>query len=85
MPIILCNINLFDANQKIYVFKEEQEEYSEVPMHFLDRALIMACYRENIYDIHLFGLDKVVNELKDNINKKENLLFSQNKIKVEVN
>ena len=51
MPIILCNINLFDANQKIYVFKEEQKEYSEVPMHLLDRALIMACYKENIYDI----------------------------------
>lgn len=86
MPLIYCTINLFDADQVIYMIQNNQEkEIAKVPLDFLDKSLAGLCYSKNIYNIHLFGIDAFVNEIAEKINKYEELKYSNNKIKVEVN
>lgn len=86
MSLIYCNINLFDSDQVIYMIQNnEEKEIAKVPLDFLDKSLTGLCYNKNIFNIHLFGIDAFVNEIAEKINKYEELNYSNNKIKVEVN
>ena len=86
MPIIYCRINLFDADQTIYLIEEEnQKELAKTQLEYLDGTLAALCHEKEVYSVHLFGLDDFVIDIANKINKTEELMFSQNKIKVEVN
>lgn len=88
MQVIYCKINLFDADQIIYLIdteKGQEKEIAKAPLEYLDSTLATLCHDKQVYNIHLFGLNDFVEDIAKQINKTENLLFSQNKIKVEVN
>lgn len=86
MPVIYCAINLFDADQVIYLIEENnQKEIAKTPLDYLDGTLAALCHDKEIYNVHLFGLEDFVIDIANKINKTEELMFSQNRIKVEVN
>ena len=86
MPVIYCSINLFDADQKVFIIENGVEkEIAKAPLDYLDGALVSLCHDKDVYNIHLFGLESFVNDIATGISKTENAMFSQNKIKVEVN
>ena len=86
MPVIYCKINMFDAEQKIYIVDDGQpQEVTSVDLKHLDGTIAALCYERNIYNVHLFGLRDFIIDVKKAINMTENLMFSQNRIEVEVN
>ena len=86
MQVIYCRINLFDADQTIYLIKDgEEKEIAKAPLEYLDCTLAALCHDRQVFDVHLFGLQDFVVDVAKKINKTEDLMFSQNRIKVEVN
>jgi len=87
MQVILCNINLFDADQKVWLVDESsgQKEIARVPLDHLYKVLPDLCRDKNVYNVHLFGFTDIVNEVTQNLAKEEVRLYNENKIKVEVN
>ena len=87
MPVIYCPINLFDADQKIYLVSDDgkQKEIAKTPLDYLDGTLVALCYEKQVYDIHLIGVRDFILDVVEDIQKTENLMFSQKRIKVEVN
>lgn len=86
MPVIYCRINLFDMDQKIYLVNGENEkEIAKAPLDHLDGTLVALCHDKDVYNVHLFGLQDFVIDIAKAINKTEDLMFSQNRIQVEVN
>lgn len=86
MQVIYCRINLFDADQTIYLIKDgEEKEIAKAPLEYLDGTLAALCHDKEVFDIHLFGLQDFVTDIATKISKTEDLMFSQNRIKVEVN
>ena len=85
MSVIFCPINLFDMYQIVYLIKNNNQEIlTRVALANADEVLTKICYNEEVYNIHLLGVDGIVINLADKIKKYENLKFSQDKIKVEV-
>lgn len=86
MQVIYCKINLFDADQTIYLIKNgEEKEIAKAPLEYLDGTLAALCHDKQVFDVHLFGIQDFVIDIATKISQTENLMFSQNKIKVEVN
>ena len=86
MQVIYCRINLFDADQIIYLIKDgEEKEIAKAPLEYLDGTLAALCHDRQVFDVHLFGLQDFVVDVAKKVNKTEDLMFSQNRIKVEVN
>lgn len=86
MQVIYCRINLFDADQTIYLIKDgEEKEIAKAPLEYLDGTLAALCHDKEVFDVHLFGLQDFVVDVARKISKTEDLMFSQNRIKVEVN
>ena len=86
MQVIYCRINLFDADQTIYLIKDgEEKEIAKAPLEYLEGTLAALCHDRQVFDVHLFGLQDFVVDVAKKVNKTEDLMFSQNRIKVEVN
>ena len=86
MQVIYCRINLFDTDQTIYLIKDgEEKEIAKAPLEYLDGTLAALCHDKEVFDVHLFGLQDFVTDIATKISKTEGLMFSQNRIKVEVN
>lgn len=86
MQVIYCRINLFDADQTIYLIKDgEEKEIAKAPLEYLDGTLAALCHDRQVFDVHLFGLQDFVVDVAKKVNKTEDLMFSQSRIKVEVN
>lgn len=86
MPVIYCNISLFDTDQIIYLVEDEgsQKEIAKVPLDHLENTLSALCYSKNIYTIYLSGLSSFVKNVPQKIYAAERKMYTQNKIKVEV-
>lgn len=79
---IICNINLFSLNQ--YVDFPDGRSM-QVPFENLPHFLQGVCYEEGIYTIHLFGNEKFIEGIIEDIKSYEIMSYSENKIKFEVN
>lgn len=54
MPIIYCNINIFDYDQSIYAVEGEHTYLiAKVPFQELGKTMPELCYSKNIYSVHL--------------------------------
>ena len=87
MPVIYCQIQLFVLSQEIYMIKPDGEKklIAKAPLDYIANALASLCYEKEIFKIHLFGLNKIVEPIVEDIKTKENILFSESKIEIEVN
>lgn len=57
---IICNIQMFDLHQKIYLLDEngEQKEIgTAVALNQLPEKIIELCSAYKIHNVHLFGMD----------------------------
>lgn len=55
MPIIYCNINIFDYDQSVYMIEDNKSKLlAKVPMEDLGRAIPDICYDKDIYSVHIF-------------------------------
>lgn len=92
MKEIICNFNLYDLHQKIYMIDKENSHIKELAVTTIEnfpQDIIDACRREDVYDIHLYGSKDYAEGIKQSILTMANsggLLFDKNKImKIEVN
>lgn len=54
MPLIYCNINIFDYDQSVYVVDGEHTHLiAKVPFQELGKTMPELCNDKGIYDIHL--------------------------------
>lgn len=86
---IICNYNLFDVVQNVYVYREETDEtilMCQCTLENLGATIGEVCYARGIDKVHLYGHEEYAPTIIDDIKKYEDLMFSQNLvINVEVN
>lgn len=86
MSLIYCYINLFDADQEIYLLNcDDKKLIAKTPLNNISKVLPGLCRDKDCYDVHLYGLDVVATEMANKISKEEMKHYSERKIKVEVN
>ena len=87
MSLIYCYINLFDADQEIYLINgsDDKKLIAKTPLNNISKVLPDLCRDKDCYDVHLYGLDVVATEMANKISKEEMKHYSERKIKVEVN
>lgn len=86
MNKIVCNIDLGLGLQHVYYFKNDKQ-ISEESIAFSDLVnyLVATCYQDNIYNIHLFGNQKYLEGIIEQISIEEQTKYSTHKILLEVN
>ena len=91
MKKIVCNFNLFDMEQTIYIYIEENgvQRYEPIGMcgkiENLGHMLVEICYDYEIYNMHLFGHSGFMDSVLNDIDKYSNSAYSNGLITVEVN
>ena len=91
MKKIVCNFNLFDMEQTIYAYIEEDgvkrvEPIGRCKFENLGLMLTELCFANNINHIHLFGHEQYVDNIVHDIDKHSGCsAYSNGMIQVEVN
>ena len=87
MQVILCKIQFGVYDQEIYQADEygHSKLIAKAPLEVLDKTLVSLCFDKKIDEIYLYGIQDIAAQLAQDINKVEYSLYSDNKIKVEVN
>ena len=91
MKKIVCNFNLFDMEQTIYIYIEENgvQRYEPIgkcgKIENLGHMLVEICYANEIYNMHLFGHSGFMDSVLNDIDKYSNSADSNGLITVEVN
>ena len=85
---IICNINLFDADQSLYQMQEGWAGpvlIAKVPLDHMGRALPDICKEKDVYNVHLFGHEDFIKDIVNTVAEEETKLYSEQKINIEVN
>lgn len=91
MKKIVCNFSLFDMEQTIYIYIEENgvQRYEPIgkcsKIENLGHMLVEVCYANEIYNMHLFGHSRFIDAVLSDIDKHSNSAYSNGLITVEVN
>lgn len=91
MKKLICNFSLFDMEQTIYIFVEENgvQRYEPIgkcgKIENLGHMLTELCFANEIRNIHLFGHNRFIDGILNDIDKHSNSAYSQGLITVEVN
>ena len=91
MKKIICNFSLFDMEQTIYIYIEEDgvQRYEPIgkcgKIENLGNMLVEVCYANDIYNMHLFGHSRFINGVLNDIDAYSNSAYSNGLITVEVN
>lgn len=91
MKKIVCNFSLFDMEQTIYIYIEENGVQRYEPIGKCDKIenlgymLVEVCYANDIYNMHLFGHSRFIDAVLSDIDKHSNSAYSNGLITVEVN
>ena len=91
MKKIVCNFSLFDMEQTIYIFIEENgvQRYEPIgkcgKIENLGHMLVEVCYANDIHNMHLFGHSRFIDGVLSDIDKYSNSAYSNGLITVEVN
>jgi len=77
MPVIYCNINMFDYDQTVYIREDDGtlKIYAKIPYPELSKFLAKMAENENIKEIHLNGLTAFSLETKNKILKEYSAKF----------
>ena len=81
MSLIYCYINLFDADQEIYLLNgnDDKKLIAKTPLNNISKVLPGLCRDKDCYDVHLYGLDVVATEMANKISKEEMKHYSERK------
>ena len=91
MKKIICNFSLFDMEQTIYIYIEENgvQRYEPIgkcgKIENLGHMLVEVCYANDISNMHLFGHSRFIDGVLNDIDKYSNSAYSNGLITVEVN
>ena len=91
MKKIVCNFSLFDMEQTIYIYIEENgvQRYEPIgkcnKIENLGHMLVEVCYANDIDNMHLFGHSRFIDGVLNDIDKYSNSAYSNGLITVEVN
>ena len=91
MKKIVCNFSLFDMEQTIYIYIEENgvQRYEPIgkcgKIENLGHMLVEVCYANDISNMHLFGHSRFIDGVLNDIDKYSNSAYSNGLITVEVN
>ena len=87
MPVILCKIQFGLYDQEIYQVDENNNPklIAKAPLEVLDKTLVSLCFDKKVNEIYLYGIQDIAEQLANDIHKTEYSLFSEGKIKIEVN
>lgn len=86
---IICNYNLFDAIQNVYVYRHETDEtilMCQCTIDNLGAAIGDLCYARGINQVHLYGHEEYAPTIINDIQQYNNVVFNNNlTINIEVN
>ena len=90
MKKVICNFNLFDMDQTMFIYIEENGDKRVNPIgrckfENLGHMLVELCYANDIRNIHLFGQEQYVNIILQDIDLHSGSAYSNGMIQVEVN
>ena len=88
MKELVCNVNLFSLYHSIYLIdyqKNLREKIETTDLEELPKILNHNCQLYNVNKIHLFGEEKGLESLAEEINTLNTLHNNENKIEIEVN
>ena len=87
MPLIICDINLFDACQPIFALKEDgtTQLLDYVDTDNLSEGLASFCYQHGSSELRLFGPGDYCNALAQKISEIDNVKYSNMTLNIEVN
>lgn len=83
---IVCNINLFDLEQKIYLVTDKNSKLiKKSDISELTEDIVYSCLAYKISDVSLFGAhDLYLQELSDSIYEYASVEHNYNKINVRI-
>ena len=81
--VLVCKINMFMEFQ--YLEFGDGEPSIGVPFDDLATVLPATCYEHGYNKIHFFGNENYISGLIQNIRAEETRVYSENKLKFEVN
>lgn len=87
MPVIICNIQMFDNAQSIYLVQEghDSELLATVPNKELGDTITTFCKTFNINNVCLYGVTEYADYYADEVKKSEISNYSTSNINVQVN
>lgn len=91
MKKIICNLQLFDLQQTIYIANSESESETEnlqqvikVPVSELVEAIATLSHNQQIFSLVINGNKSFGNELAKKIVEYSNIHYSENILEIEV-
>jgi hypothetical protein len=88
MPIIYCDINIFDYDQGIYLLEDGKSKLlARVPAGEIGRAIPDICYDKDVYNVHIScNIPGMAKQAAEAIYRQEELRYNViHKIDVEIN
>lgn len=86
---LVCNINLFTKEQNILLIRDNDYSTASImscDLQDLGKVLTDFCFAENIDTIHIYGNEKYIKKITQDIDVYSGCsAYSNNMIKVEVN
>ena len=83
---VICNLNLFDANQKIYIYKNNMYEIiGETNLNSIAEDMLTIGQEHDISRFHIFGNNDYVDKLVEDLKFLNYSKFNNNEIEIEVN
>lgn len=83
---VICNLNLFDAHQKIYIYKNDMYEIiGETNLDSIAEDMLTIGQTHSISKFHIFGNNDYVDKLVEDLKFLNYSKFNNNDIEIEVN
>ena len=82
---IIITYNPYEIESSVSIFRDGTQEFSSVysDTQRLANDIIGLAYKNNIYEVKIHGPFSIEDEIREQINKSEQSMYSQNKITVE--
>lgn len=86
MKTLICYLNMFEFNQKLYLFDNNTYELiDEMPIENLIAKTAFNCEKNDINHIHFFGDENFLNPYVEELKKYGQTYYNLNDLIVEVN
>ncbi len=84
MDKIICDYQLFDREQRVYVIKNDELTRYKVPIEELGTFITNKCYENDIFRVILYGNSKTLLLVSAKIHEQEQYYYNLNTINIEI-
>ena len=86
MPIIICKLQMFSANQTVYVYNDNYiMDMEMVGTGDLEKTISALCDKYGAEEVRLYGLESYLLPVAEQIQYHNAILYNKTNVKVEVN